>query len=90
MQSASSGDGRENRANLDRQFTRRYEDKRLGGVSAGIGPLDEGQHEGKRLARAGARLTYGVLAGQERRNGSGLDRGGPDETLRLQCTMQGG
>ena len=50
-----------------------YQDQGLAAVLLGIQPLDHGEQEGAGLAGAGARLDHHVAAGQQVRNGAGLD-----------------
>ena len=73
------GVGAEFRADLDREFARWRQDQRARAapvVFAAIAgkPVENGQGEGRRLARAGLGDTDQIAAGKKFGNGANLDR----------------
>ena len=61
---------------LDGKFARGAEDDDLGGGEGGVNALDGGDGEGGGFAGAGLGLADDVRAGEEGRDGGGLDWGG--------------
>jgi hypothetical protein len=89
-QSSGGGQRGEHRPDLDRQLTGGYQHESLDGAKARVGPLDERQHEGERLARASAGLPDHIPPGQQYRDGIGLYRGRLYEVLRLERALDSG
>ncbi len=94
LQAHALGIGLEAVGDLRRQFARRRQDEAAHGLrrrndAVGQDVLQDRQGEGRRLAGAGLGDAQQVMAGQQVRNGLGLDRGGVDIALAIEGQQKG-
>jgi len=79
----------EGRSDLERQFASGHQHQSLYSRRLQIEPRQQGQGEGRGLARAGLRLTQHILAGQYMGNDAGLNGGWGFVTQFIHCFEDG-